>query len=85
MDCAFLAGQHAGVTLDHGNLRGAVRVTRLDKKDLLFKSGVRVGDVIVCVNGVRITTSHTAVRMIEACRLDAKPVTLVIQAKRRTT
>lgn len=65
----FAPHDHAGVTLDHGVRTGCVVVTRLHSDDRFYKSGIRVGDTIEGVNGVRTTNASTAIRLLEASRM----------------
>lgn len=69
---------HAGVTLDHGVSVGKVVITRLQRRDRFYQMGLRVGDSIESVNGVRTTTADTAIQLLENSRVGSGQVNLEV-------
>lgn len=57
---------HAGVTL--ANAPAGVAVTRVNPRDMAWKSGLRRGDVLTHMNGVPLKTHENAVKIIERAR-----------------
>ena len=47
---------HAGLTLSNIEAGPGVRVTELKKRDIAFRAGLRLDDVLVCVRSANIQT-----------------------------
>lgn len=55
---------HLGITLSNGKIDG-VELTELDEADLVFKSGLRAGDVIKSINGTAVNTHEQAMKAFD--------------------
>lgn len=71
---------HLGVTLADGKLFG-VQIEDLDSADLVFKAGLKVGDVIKSVNGTSVSTHAAALKIFDDSKGTAVTVEYVLAAE----
>lgn len=71
--------EHAGITLEGD---GPVRVTRLSRKGVAYRSGIRRNDTILAINNIPCIGHEHTVRMWDAAR-ERAPQRLICRVKKR--
>ena len=64
---------HLGVTLSNGS--GAVIIDEVHEADLVYKAGLRAGDVIISVNGTAVSTHEACLKIFD----DSKGTTVSVE------
>ncbi len=70
-----------GVTLTSG--QQGVRVIRLNRRDLGYTYGLRVGDVITHINNIPIGDHQMAINIMDRARMTSLPIRLSVRRRRR--
>ena len=75
IDLELPRGSKAGITLANSDDGGpGCKVSRVNPLDMAYRCGLRVGDVIVALNGVPTTSHDQAIALINAATLASRPV-----------
>ena len=69
-----------GITLTNAESGGAVRVLGVRKRSMAHQCGVRVGDVITHINGIRVCEHQFAVLIVNASHRAGTPIVCSLQA-----
>lgn len=63
------AQEHLGITLTASSMCAGVRITRLDRRDLAHRAGLRIGEVITHINSRPMTDHKVAIDVMETARV----------------
>ena len=80
----FSNNEKAGITLENNYINGSkkcyhgVRVLKITERDNCYKSGLRIGDVILLMNNVSCTNHKQSVDIIDKCVLNNTPLICVL-------
>lgn len=83
VEWSFEDGGHAGVAIGRRGCMGRLVITRLAARDLAAKSGLREGDELVNINGLRLSVAATAIALIEHRRTCRGNVVLTVRRTKR--
>jgi hypothetical protein len=79
------AGTHAGTTLSRRDQGPGVAVTALDARDQAFACGLRVGDVLLAIDGAVLTEPAESTGLINKLTAGARRATLTVLPKAALT
>lgn len=68
---------HLGITVCSS--RHGIRIRKLVRRDLAYRTGLRNGDIITHINSIPVSDHRTAVHIIEAARENLIPISFRIR------